>query len=109
MVNGLTGIAITKLDVLDCFEKIKVCTGYKYKGEIYKDFSFDNSFLQECKPVYKEFSGWQKDTIYIKNYEDLPVEAKDYLEFISSETGIDICMISVGQQKEQTIIRRKIW
>jgi len=109
IINGLTGIAVTKLDVLDGFEKIKICVGYEYKGEIYKDFSFDNAFLQKCKPVYKEFRGWQKDTIHIKNYEDLPVEAKDYLEFIACETGVDICMISTGQQKEQTIIRRKIW
>ena len=109
IVNGFTGLCVTKLDVLDSFEKIKVCIGYKYKGEVCKDMSPNPSVLKDCEPVYKEFPGWKKSTIDIRKYEQLPVEARNYLEFIEQETGVMIYLISVGQQKEHTIIKKEVW
>jgi len=109
IVNGLTGLIITKLDVLDSFETIKVCNGYKYEGKIYKDFPVNLKILENCEPVYEEFPGWEEDTIDITDYEDLPSQARDYLEFIEKETGVEIYMISVGQQREQTVIRKDVW
>ena len=109
IVNGLTGLVVTKLDVLDDFETIKVCTGYKYGGKVYKNFPLNLKILEKCEPIYKEFPGWEEDTIKIKNYSGLPQAARDYLEFIEKEVGVKICMISVGQQREQTIIKNKIW
>jgi adenylosuccinate synthase len=109
IINGLSGLCVTKLDVLDGFETIKLCVGYEYNGQIYKDFPQDLKILENCKPVYREFPGWQQDTIKIKNYDELPREARNYLNYISEQVGVEIFLISVGHQREQTIIRRDVW
>lgn len=102
-VNGLTELVITKIDVLDSFEKIKVCTGYEYKGEVLENFQPVAEILEECKPVYIEFDGWMTDTTKIEKYEDLPQKAKNYLDYISKETGVKISIVSVGPNREQSI------
>ena len=103
-VNGLTYLVITKLDVLDGLKQIKVCIGYKYKGKILKQFPTSISILENCKPVYKTFDGWEADISKIKKFEKLPVKAKKYLRFIQKDLEVPIKIISVGPKRAQTII-----
>ena len=105
MINGVTELNIMKLDVLSHFETIKVCVGYNYKGEVYKDtIPFDLSDL-DIEPIYKELKGWNVDITDCKNYDELPEEAKDYISFILTEVNIPITRISVGPDRLQTIMK----
>jgi len=105
MINGVTELNIMKLDVLSYFKTIKVCVGYNYKGEVYKDtIPFDLSDL-DIEPIYKELKGWNVDITNCKTYEELPEEAKDYISFILTEVNIPITRISVGPDRLQTIMR----
>ena len=106
-VNGMNSLAMTKLDVLDELETIKVCTAYKLGSETLSEFSTDFRILRECVPVYKEFPGWQTDTSHVKDYRDLPQEAKNYIKFVESEIKAPISIISVGPGRLQTVILRK--
>ncbi len=103
-LNSLTGIAITKLDVLDELEEIKICTGYEYKGGIVKDFPASIELLNNCKPVYETMPGWNQDTSGTRDYNDLPDRTRDYLKRIEELTEVKIKMISVGPARESTII-----
>ncbi|HPZ09520.1 MAG TPA: adenylosuccinate synthase [Candidatus Eremiobacteraeota bacterium] len=109
ILNGISGLAVTKLDVLDNFDIIKLCVGYEYEGVIYKDFPQDLKVLENCIPVYREFPGWKQDTLDIRNYDDLPLEARKYLDYISEQAGVPIYLVSVGHKREQSIIRRDVW
>jgi len=102
-VNGLTGVLISKLDVLDRFETIKVCIGYDHKGREITEFSTEEKILEDCIPSYKEFKGWNKDITQVRKYDDLPDEAKTYLEEIEKIIGVPIVMISVGPSRDQII------
>ena len=105
MINGVTDLNIMKLDVLSHFETIKVCVGYEYRGEVYKDtIPFDLSDL-DIEPIYKELKGWNVDITDCKNYDELPEEAKDYISFILTEVNIPITRISVGPDRLQTIMK----
>jgi adenylosuccinate synthase len=105
MINGVTELNIMKLDVLSYFKTIKVCVGYNYHGEVYKDtIPFDLSDL-DIEPIYKELKGWNVDITNCKTYEELPEEAKDYISFILTEVNIPITRISVGPDRLQTIMR----
>ncbi len=105
MINGVTELNIMKLDVLSHFEKIKVCVGYNYRGEVYKDtIPFDLSD-NEIEPIYHELKGWNVDITECKTYEELPKEAKDYIAFILTEVNVPITRISVGPDRLQTIMR----
>ena len=105
MINGVTELNIMKLDVLSHFETIKVCVGYEYRGEVYKDtIPFDLSDL-DIEPIYKELKGWNVDITDCKNYDELPEEAKDYISFILTEVNIPITRISVGPDRLQTIMK----
>jgi len=103
-INGLTSLAITKLDVLDELEEIKVCTGYEYQGEIITEFPTKEEILKECKPVYETLPGWQSKTSDIADYNKLPENAKKYLERISELTKTKISIISIGPKRNQTIV-----
>jgi len=103
-VNGLDYIAITKLDVLDGFETIKICTGYKYKSDIIKDFPADLSILDEISPVYKEFKGWQKPISGLTVFKDLPIEAQKYISNLEELMECPVALISTGPGREETII-----
>ncbi|MDO8603684.1 MAG: adenylosuccinate synthase [Candidatus Omnitrophota bacterium] len=100
-VNGLDEIVITKLDVLDEMDKIKICTGYKYQGKLYKDFPADIEVLEKCEPVYESCNGWMKDTTLVTKYKDLPENAKKYLGRLSKILNVKIGMVSVGSKREQ--------
>ncbi|MFN4318960.1 MAG: adenylosuccinate synthetase, partial [Aquificaceae bacterium] len=100
-VNGLDGIIITKLDVLDSFEEIKVCVAYEYEGKSFDYFPASLSLLEGLKPVYKSFKGWLKNTKGAKSLSQLPREALDYLDFIQSYLGVPIVMLSTGPQRDE--------
>ncbi len=104
-VSGLTAIALTKLDVFDTFDKIKLCTAYKDKrnGRIYENYPTNINLHKYLEPVYREFDGWQEDITKIKNYDDLPENAKYYLSEIERLTGTPIKIISLGPDREQTL------
>jgi adenylosuccinate synthase len=102
-INGVSKIALTKLDVLDKFDKIRVCVGYRYGGETLSEFVPDLQTLQNCRPVYKEIPGWQKSTRGITNFKSLPDKAKRYLDFITQKLKTPIFMISTGNRRTQTI------
>ncbi|OGC21426.1 adenylosuccinate synthase [candidate division WOR-1 bacterium RIFOXYB2_FULL_42_35] len=102
-VNGLTHLAVTKLDVLDDQEKIQVCVAYEYKGKRINDFPTDIHRLAECKPIYEEVPGWQQDTTKIKEYADLPQKAKEYLEKLAGLANAKISLVSVGAERGQII------
>ena len=102
MINGIGSVAITKLDVLSDFNKIKVCVGYKLNGKTLKSFPTDVERLDKVKPVYEELDGWNEDITACKSYSDLPAKTKEYLDFIASQAGIKMEIISVGPKRRQT-------
>ncbi|MFZ5944998.1 MAG: adenylosuccinate synthase [Bacillota bacterium] len=103
-VSGLDSIAITKLDVLDSIEKIKICVGYKYNGSELKDFPSSLKVLAQCQPVYEEMDGWLEDTTNARSYEELPEKAREYIQRITELIGVKTAIIAVGPKREQTII-----
>jgi len=98
-VNGIDTLAITKLDILDSFKEIKICTSYSCNGSETKDFPVD---INGCTPVYETVEGWNTKTDHIRCYEDLPEKAKAYLKRINELTGVRIAVISVGAKRQQT-------
>ncbi len=102
-INGITNIALMKLDVLSDFETIKVCTAYELDGETITDYPVSPGELARCKPIYKEIQGWKGDITQAKTMKDLPREAVDYVQMISSELAIPIDVVSVGPGREQTL------
>jgi len=104
-INGIDSLAITKLDVLDKLESIKVCTGYHYNGKILTEFPTEHRILQNCEPVYETLPGWQQATGQVNDWKDLPIIAREYLEYLESITGAAIKIVSVGSRRNQTIFR----
>jgi len=104
--SSVTGLCLTKLDVLDGLSKINICVGYQLNGEEIKNFPLDISRLEDCEPIYKEFLGWEDSTIGITKYEDLPDNARHYIESIEKILKIPVDIISTGPDREQTIIRQ---
>ncbi|MDI6600210.1 MAG: adenylosuccinate synthase [Thermoanaerobacteraceae bacterium] len=104
-INGLTSIAITKLDTLDGLEGINVCTAYDVDGEAIYDFPADLDVLEKVKPEYHAMSGWDIDISGARRFDELPKEAREYIEFIEDNAGVPVSIISVGPERHQTIIR----
>lgn len=102
MINGITSVALTKLDVLSGFEKIKVCVGYEVNGKKLKSFPTNVEQLIQVTPVYETLDGWNTDITNCEHYDDLPGKTKDYLDFISRQSGIKIDIVSVGPKRKQT-------
>lgn len=102
-LNGMTGLAITKLDVLNDLESIKVCTAYSYKGQLLEEYPRDADILLECTPVYEEFEGWSSDICDAKTMADLPAAAKAYLAKMEELAGCPAVLVSVGPRRDQTI------
>ncbi len=103
-INGLDCLAITKLDVLDTLEEIKVCVAYEIDGETCYHFPSNASHFANCKPVYKTLPGWQQPTTECRTLEDLPQQALDYLKFLAELMEVPIAIISLGASRDQTII-----
>ncbi|MCI0697086.1 adenylosuccinate synthase [candidate division KSB1 bacterium] len=103
-INGIGAWALTKLDVLDTFAEIKLCTAYRYRGKELKTFPAEIHILENCEPVYETFPGWQQPTSTARKFQDLPKPAQNYLNAIEQITKISIKIISVGSDREQTIL-----
>lgn len=105
-INGLDCLAITKLDVLDQFEEIKVCVAYRDRESkrLYKDLPSIGSSFQRMEPIYETFSGWKKSTSACRSYEELPSLARRYLDFLAEELDAPIAIVSVGPKRDQTIV-----
>ena len=103
-MNGVTDLALTKLDVLDSFETIRVCTGYMIDGEYYNHLP-DTLYQERAKPIYEDFPGWMCDTTKCRTWDELPQKAKDYVLEIEKRLAVHITYISVGPERDQIIIR----
>ena len=103
-VQGATDIAITKMDVLSYMKEIKVCVGYKYGNEILTRFPFP-SMLNKCEPVYTTLKGWNCDITACRKWEDLPIEAREYVLYVEKEIGAHISYVSVGAERDEIIYR----
>ena len=108
-VSGLDALAITRLDILDGLDSIKLCVGYLYNGEIIKEYPASLKVLSKVEPVYEEFAGWKTDTTKVRRYEDLPAAARAYLERLSEVAGVRLGIVSVGPNREQTIIMEEMF
>ncbi|MBA4156711.1 MAG: adenylosuccinate synthase [Gemmatimonadetes bacterium] len=102
-VNGLTGLAVTKLDVLDTLEELQIATGYRVGGEILDEFPGDLGLLEEAEPVYETLPGWQTSTADARRWDDLPAAAQAYLRRLEELTGAPIWFVSVGTRRDQII------
>jgi adenylosuccinate synthase len=105
-LNGVSGLCITKLDVLDGVEVVKVCVGYKLEGTFSEILPVGAEELERCHPVYEELPGWTESTVGIKSHERLPAAARSYLKRIEELAGVPIDLISTGPDREETIVRR---
>lgn len=105
MINSIDSIALTKIDVLSGLKKIKICTGYKYKGKIYHNLPPHQTIMHKCQPIYQELKGWDEDISTAKNFGDLPKEAQYYVKQIEEILKIPVSMISVGAERSQIIIK----
>ncbi|HYS43800.1 MAG TPA: adenylosuccinate synthase [Geobacteraceae bacterium] len=105
-VNGLTGVALTKLDVLDGFETIKICTGYEYDGKVLDELPANLAVFEKCRPVYEEMPGWQTGISGAKSFADLPVKAQNYVKRLEELMGCPIVLVSVGPRRDETIMLR---
>jgi adenylosuccinate synthase len=105
-VNGLASLAVTKLDVLDGCPEVKLCTGYRHGGKLYKDMPSDLAVLQECEPDYQVMRGWSTATTGITTYKSLPAAAKRYLDRIQELADCRIDIISTGSRRDETIMLR---
>ena len=105
-LNGVSGLCITKLDVLDGVEAVKICVGYKLEGTFSEILPVGAEELERCHPVYEELPGWMESTVGIKSYDALPKGARAYLKRIEELAGVPIDLISTGADREETIVRR---
>ena len=102
-ISGVDSLIVTKLDVLDDQDTIKICTGYKYNEKLYKTFPADIDVLNNCEPVYEEVPGWNEDTSGMRSAESLPEKAKDYIKRVENIVGVKVKMVSVGPERSQII------
>jgi len=103
-LNGLTSVALTRLDVLDGFPTLKICTAYRLGESTIRTFPASSVALGRCQPIFEELPGWQKDTRQIRAFEDLPPQAKAYVERIQELIGCPIDLVSVGPERDQAIV-----
>ena len=105
-INGVSGLCITKLDVLDGAEVVKICVGYKIEGEMSEILPVGAEELARCVPVYEDMPGWQESTVGVKAHDKLPRAAREYLARIETLTGVPIDLISTGPDRDETIVMR---
>ena len=105
-LNGVTGLCITKLDVLDGLDTVRVATGYKVHGEIRDTLPVGAEALAICEPVYEEHAGWKESTVGVKSFEALPQNAQTYLRRLETLAGAPVALISTGPDREETIVRK---
>ena len=105
-LNGVSGLCITKLDVLDGVEAVKICVGYEVEGRMSDILPVGAEELEQCRPVYEELPGWQQSTVGVKSFEALPAAARAYLQRIEALCAVPVDLISTGPDREETIVRR---
>ena len=105
-LNGVTGLCITKLDVLDGSPTVQLCTGYRYRDQTVDILPFGADQVAQCEPVYQEFAGWAGSTFGVQQWSDLPQAAQNYLSNLSELAGVPIDLISTGPERDQTIVLR---
>ena len=103
-LNGFDSVALTKLDVLDALDEIKVCVGYEIDGKRIDTFPAVSHDLRQIKPVYETLPGWKSETLGVTEFDKLPENARKYVEFLSAQIGVEIGLISTGPERDQTII-----
>ncbi|WP_418626781.1 adenylosuccinate synthase [Anaerosinus sp.] len=108
-LSGIDYMAITRLDILDTFDKIEMCVGYKYKGEILDEMPASLKVLGDVEPIYETFEGWMTDISGVRSYDELPEKARKYIERMAEVTGIKIGIVSVGPGREQTIVLKEVF
>lgn len=102
-VSGLTSLAVTKIDTLAGLDKLRVCVGYKFNGEVIDYFPASLEDLAKCEPIYEEFEGWGEEVANARSYDELPENAKKYLKRIEEFTDTKISIVSVGPKRDQTM------
>lgn len=103
-INGMDGLVVTKLDVLDNLKEIRLATAYRFNGKILKDFPTEMNILLRCEPVYETLQGWMEPTGNIKDFRKLPKKAKAYIKRLEELTGVEVIMVSVGAKRKDAII-----
>ena len=107
-INGFTGVALTRLDILDSLPSLKICVSYELEGKTIDYFPSNIAVLEKCRPVYEELPGWQVPTTHIREYEQLPPEARQYITRLEELIACPVSLICVGPEREQTIERRPV-
>lgn len=108
-VSGITDLCLNSIDVLTGLETLKICTAYEFEGKLLDEYPPNFRVLEQCKPVFEELPGWTEDITGIRKFEDLPVNAQNYVKRIEALTGIELLTFSVGPAREQTVILRDIY
>jgi adenylosuccinate synthase len=108
-VNGFSEIAVTRLDVLDTMPELKICTGYKVDGKTITDFPAGVTVLEKCRPVYEAWPGWETPTGDIREFNKLPSKARKYVKRLEELIGCEASLISVGERRDQTIVRKPVF
>ena len=105
-INSVSGICLTKLDVLDGLDSIKVCTGYQGVSDNTSGSLMDVNSFENLEPIYEELPGWDASTVGVRNLDDLPVNARAYIQYIERKVEVPVDIISTGPDREETIILR---
>lgn len=108
-INGLKYLAITKLDVLSGLDTLKICVGYRYKDEIIDEFPASLKMMAQCRPVYREFPGWQEDISGVSDFSRLPQNARDYIRHLEELSGVPVAIVGVGPSRAQTLVLKEIF
>jgi len=106
-INGLTGLCITKLDVLDGLKTLRICTGYKIGGDIVDILPYGAENITLCEPIYEDHPGWSTSTVGVKKWDDLPIAAQNYLRRFEALVGAPIALVSTGPDREETIVLQR--
>ncbi len=109
LVSGITHLALNSIDVLSGLETVNICTAYNYKGETITEYPANLHIIEQCEPIYEELPGWSEDVTSCRMLEELPENARRYVERISELTGIQIATFSVGPALEQTNVLVDVW
>ena len=105
-INGLSGLCITKLDVLDGLETLRICTGYRFDGKISDVLPYGADSIERCEPVFEDHPGWSESTFGVKAWDGLPKNAQAYLRRIESLVGTPIALVSTGPDRDETIVMK---
>lgn len=107
MINGLTGIVITKLDILDDLDSLKICTAYRYRGKLLREMPKELEVFENCTPVYEKFEGWKASTLGARTFAELPKQAQAYIRRIEKLVGVRASIVSTGQKRDELIMLRE--